>query len=153
MKNYSPPSGTEKQILDLVAKESEALTVLLKRIWENPPSAQIEISHAREGVRTNGTERVTSVLDVMEKMEEAGRRYHRHHNEVSAIEAEVGDRLIAVRKLMEKLPLCSRCKGKKGYGRNGIPRTWKAGSGVGMSIKQWEDCEICDGRGILCDQV
>lgn len=150
---YSPPSGTEKRILNLVAKESEALTALLKRIWENPPDAQIQISHAREGVRTNGRERTTSVLDVRKQMEEALERYQKHRDEVYAIDAEVGNRVIASRKLMEDLPLCPECKGMKGYGRNGMPRTWEAGSGPGMAIKQWEDCGTCDGRGILCDQV
>lgn len=145
---YSPPSGTEKRILNLVAKESEALTKLLGRVWENPPDAQIEISHAREGVRTNGVERVTSVLDVKEQMEAALITYHRHHAAVIEVHHEVGDRIIAVRKLMEQLPPCPECKGKKGYGRNGMPKTWEAGSGPGMAIKQWEDCEVCEGRGI-----
>ena len=147
--SYSPPTGKEKKVLASVSNGAIDLHDLLESIHLDFGSAYIEISHAREGVRTNGTEKTTTVLDVVDKADEIFHRYQRQLRNMQKVEDKIITVIDRIRLKMEELPLCPHCKGLKGYGRDGIPKKWEAGSGVGMAIKQWEDCEVCDGRGVI----
>ena len=149
MMGHSPPIGEEKKILASVSAGAIKLCELLESIHLDYGSAGIEIDHAREGVRTNGRERTTTVLDVMEKTDEIFHHYQKQLRDAQKIERKVISIIDAIREDMKQLPICPHCEGKKGYGRNGIPKKWEAGSGIGMAIKQWEDCGVCGGRGVI----
>lgn len=109
--------------------------------WFHVP--HIEIEHAIEGVRTNGTQRLTSILDVFfSHCQFDGRS---NNDGLNMLEKSMRRNIAYSRKTLELIEqareafrkqydLCPFCKGK--HGKMGDRR-------------DWQDCVDCNGLGFI----
>ncbi len=130
---YYPPEGEELKI----AKKVNKLLDQYSKIPNYSDSPTVFIDHVLEGVRCNGLQRVTSLLDIVEEMSEFEERL------ILDIEGCKKALVLTkkIRDVMVGFKVCSKCKGEKGDFSKNVESDYQRGP--------WEDCTECAGRGIL----
>lgn len=99
----------------------------------------IEIDHAKEKVRTNGRERLTTWIDAYDELKEerdrrradlveAARRLVEIEEAISQVDVEMADKNVV---------RCPECEGKKGHG---------------VVCLHWTDCPKCEGKGVIINK-
>lgn len=130
------PKGKELKIAKTIQK-------MLRRFkgehgyGASPTCASIGIDFNIEGVRTNGTEDITSLLDVREYLQTFSDECRDGSLELLK---QVDDVSLMLNELENSFTVCTKCKGKKG-GFDKDKQGYQRGG--------WSDCTKCKGRGIL----
>lgn len=134
MSNYKP-KGKE---LKTAKKVNELFEGLKKEVGFHryPASASISIDHTLEGVRTNGHQAVTSLFNVKEDLED----YKKNCEDEIKIHQKAVELTEAMLAELDWFKTCPKCKGGKGK---------KMPGGRSCILYTWEDCNKCDGRGII----
>ena len=149
---YDPPTGEELKLTRSVIRANKKLTEARPL---DLPWLEGHTSHSLEGVRCNGRERLTTVIDIIDPLEQ-------HAAEMRSYALEVSKYGLAVREAATKLKAemrarglmpCPKCRGdydtweharqKKG---ERIRNTAPYGS---AGLYRWEDCIQCYGRGLV----
>ena len=129
-----PPRGKEKSLARYLDGRLESLRMSTYDV--RAPGFSGCTSHAVEGVRTNGTQRLSSVTDILKDLTTWRKSLDRHLKTVRDIRDKVRQIEIAAFERFDKdFRLCPACKGKQGTGESGR--------------MTWVDCETCDGRGLV----
>ena len=132
--SYDPPRGKERSLGAFLDRRLEPMCLSTYDI--RAPSFSGFIGHALEGVRTNGTQRLTTVNDILRHLTTWRKQLDCHVKEIRALRDKVRKIEIAALDRFEKdFRLCPTCKGKQGNGESGR--------------FTWVDCETCDGRGLV----
>lgn len=135
---YNPPKGIEKKILKkykLLEKES------FDRAELSTPHLPCGYGFALEGVRTNGTEHLSSLSSFLYEWDKGMKTAEEELLSWMIQFKKIKQLVKALRKdVKEHFKVCSKCKGKGGK---------KIHQVEGMRIRIWEDCEKCDGRGLI----
>lgn len=138
---YGPPTGREKKILRMF-KKLDNLGFDADEI--KTPGVACTYGHALDGVRTNGHEHLVSLSsyryewnEAMEETRECLKEWNAHYREVKRVhrqfEAEI----------KKYFRICSKCNGKGGKYYTRDSTQWD------VSRTKWEDCEKCNGRGLI----
>ena len=131
---YHKPKGRELKVAKVV---SRLISKLYKMVTEHHPvSMSIHIDFTLEGIRTNGRESVTGLLDVKKDLEE-------YKTDCENRIKQNQETLKLTETALEKLrwiQICPKCKGEKGF--------WSKPK-RGYMGRTWDDCVDCNGRGII----
>lgn len=131
---YNVPIGKELQI----AKQIDKLLDQYREIDYFEDSPTVFIGHVIDGVRCNGHEAASSLLNIKRKMKDYEHDLHnliKAHNKALRLTKKI-------RNLMLWFKTCTTCKGKKG-------RWSKKCRRLNHNRGYWIDCERCNGRGII----
>ena len=96
----------------------------------------ITAGHAIKGVRTNGVERRTTLLDSLKALDTDIKSADLHINDMRCIQDKAESQLSTLRLILSEFSICKICGGEQGTGVCGSPRN------------PWEDCSNCNGYGI-----
>lgn len=109
---------------------------LLSVICHNIGVGVIEIDHAKEKVRTNGRERLTTWIDAYDELKDERERRRAHLVEAARRLVEIDAAISKVDTEManKEVIRCPECKGKKGHG---------------VVCLNWTDCPKCEGKGVI----
>jgi hypothetical protein len=141
------PTGKELQVckaLQAMVKLTDQMESALELVTPSDTDFHISVKHAREGVRTNGWEYLCTILDAM-----TGLRRFRHevshgletYKKIDVLAGELLERAEELFSIFKVCPICEGRKGKKSDRKDETRFT--------KGMKQWDDCEECDGRGII----
>lgn len=136
MSNAPRPKGKEKKLL-----------LRLKDLFSENPipdplqwdySIENDVGFALDGLRCNGTEEPTTLIDLIMKVEkyadaisaECTSYSNRLQNHLSSI-SKNRDSILA--EFHKRFKICTSCNGSKGTGNSGN--------------LTWKDCSVCNGKG------
>lgn len=122
--------------LEKIVSDLDALEFEFQRCAPSATHPSIDIGHALEGVRTNGTQRRSCVLDAYKGIrayEDSAAELIREAN--IAYKTVRGLAASAEGVLFTDFSVCEACDGAQGVGDSGL--------------MTWVDCAECDGRGIV----
>lgn len=149
--SYDPPTGPEKAVAILANR-------IYKRLDKSEPLGSpfmigISVGHALEGVRCNGTERLTTVIDCIDSLEEHSKDMIEHVKAVAARKIEIDAALKKLKDELVKRGLkpCPKCRGPYDSWYDGCHtkgQKVKTGASSGPMYR-WEDCDKCNGRGLI----
>ena len=151
--SYDPPTGQE---LNLTRFAERVFKRLEKSRPGRPPYMFGHDGHALEGVRVNGWERLTSVIDCVDELEDHSRALSEYVETIQKRAVAVRVELVALQSEMTKRGLkpCPACRLEKyddsrhGRQMKGVKDKIPNAPG-GTPNQQWTDCETCDGRGLV----
>lgn len=109
---------------------------LLSGICHRLGVGTIEIEHAKEKVRTNGRERLTTWIDAYDELKEERERRQARLVEAARRLLEIDAAISEVDSEINKkrITRCPDCQGKKGNG---------------IICLEWTDCATCRGKGVV----
>ena len=135
---HNKPTGNEMRVGKAFQKLFKPFNAKYKGDG-NYSGVDINLGHALEGVRCNGRQRMTTIIDAWNALKEARVDLDIHISDLRQEERELSQLSKKLVPEMRTLHLCPDCKGAKGIK---VKRT------NGGRITLWDDCDSCNGRGV-----
>jgi hypothetical protein len=129
--------------IELAKSFADTLQRISKNVREHPwfglSLAQVTFSHAITSVRTNGSGRLNSLLDVIKQLEDL-------MNDLELTKAclwsSLADGKLLISHFYENYQLCEFCKGEYGEQIKSDPH-------ANLIKSRWVDCSACKGLGFV----
>lgn len=134
--SYDPPTGEELKIakkLEVMVRDLDKKHDTLELAIPYTSDMCIYSDFAVKGVRTNGNQRLTTAMDVYHDMLVYQAKLFEFQMKLLAYSVKINAMVDKATLMTNKLKICPKCKGNKG---------WKEET-------EGRDCEFCNGRGVI----
>lgn len=138
------PRGEELRIVKEFGKILTKVEKLCEGFEKYTPSCiefRFAVSFSRDGVRVNGHERLTTIVDAVGELEEIQKEIASGLKKYQQGDLIIQKLVRESQELMKNYQLCGNCGGKKGE------KVHLQHDPV--YIRKWQDCEVCKGRGMV----